>query len=404
MPTTPPPSYQVTVQSQIHDSFRVQQVAGMFDLPAARESRETFVAEIPSLADPWKIGAIVGPSGSGKTTLARAAFGSAIHRPEPWASDRAMIDGLGDAPIRHITRVLTAVGLGSPPTWLKPFHVLSNGEQFRCELARALLTANNRPLIEKPAAENPASNLVVFDEFTSVVDRTVAQVSSAAISRAIRGGRWDCRFVAVSCHADIARWLEPDWVLDLGANGEGSPGPALRWGLLRRPQLRLRVTRCPQKMWPLFARHHYLSGGLSRGATCYAAWLDDRPVAFCALLAVLGHKGHKRISRLVTLPDYQGLGIGWRLAERVADQGRADGYRVSITASHPVVLGACQKSPAWRLKSVRPLGNRTPQHYANRAIPSSAGRGIATFEYLGQPEPSSHSTNAPSPSTAEFPS
>lgn len=365
------PRCSVTVETPIRDSFRVQQVSGMFGLPESPHARETFAAEIPGLDEDWQIGCIVGPSGSGKTTLARAAFGAAVYEPAPWPLGQAVIDGLGTAPLQQLAHVLTAVGLGSPPAWLKPFAVLSNGEKFRCELARALLA--NR-------------ELVVFDEFTSLVDRSVAKIASAAISRSIRKGRIAGRFVGVTCHADIAEWLEPDWVLDLGRVADS--GPELSRRRLRRPPLRLRVTRCPQKLWRLFARHHYLSGSLSTGATCFAAWLDEQPVAFCALVAMLGKRGQKRISRLVTLPDYQGLGIGLRLAERVAEFARSRGTRVSITASHPAVIAACQHSSIWQLRSWKPLGNLWRQRFEQRAIPSSAGRGVATFEFLGMKEPS----------------
>lgn len=360
------PPISITVETPIRDSFRVQQVIGMFGLPESPSSRETFNAEIPGTEEDWQIGCIVGPSGSGKTTLARAAFGAALYEPRAWPADRAVIDGLGTAPLQQIAHVLTAVGLGSPPAWLRPFAVLSNGEKFRCELARALLS--NR-------------SLVVFDEYTSLVDRTVAKIASAAISRSIRKGRIECRFVGVTCHADIAEWLEPDWVLDLGRVGDSLPQLTRR--RLRRPPLRLTVSRCPQKLWQLFARHHYLSGGLSTAATCFAAWLDDQPIAFCALVAILGKRGQKRISRLVTLPDYQGLGIGLRLAERVAEFAHGQGSRVSITASHPAVIAACSRAGVWRLRSWKPLGNLWKQRFAQRAIPSSAGRGVATFEYLG---------------------
>ncbi|MEP6900292.1 MAG: hypothetical protein ABJA66_01000, partial [Actinomycetota bacterium] len=43
------------------------------------------------------------------------------------------------ARLLEITTTLTAVGLASPPSWLKPYPVLSNGEKFRCDLAMALL-------------------------------------------------------------------------------------------------------------------------------------------------------------------------------------------------------------------------------------------------------------------------
>lgn len=89
-----------------------------------------------------------------------------------------------------------SVGFGSVPSWLKPYSVLSNGEKVRADLARAML--------EK--------DFIVFDEFTSVVDRQVAKVASIAIHKAIK--RLEKKFIAISCHYDILEWLEPDWVFD----------------------------------------------------------------------------------------------------------------------------------------------------------------------------------------------
>ena len=51
----------------------------------------------------------------------------------------------------------------------------------------------------------------------------------------------------------------------------------------------------------------------------FALW-EGTPAAFCATLPVIGRRRHWRISRIVTLPDYQGIGIGMRVAEAV---GRA---------------------------------------------------------------------------------
>ena len=183
------------------------------------------------------------------------------------------------------------------------------------------------------------------------------------------------RFVAVTCHYDVLEWLAPDWHLDM-ATGH------LARGSLQRNPIRLQVRRCPQSMWPLFARHHYLSGGLSRAATCYIALWEGRPVAFCAALAQLGHRGRKRISRLVTLPDYQGLGIGLRLAERVCEDQSARGFRISITTSHPAIIAYCSSSPQWRPLGIKRLGS-TPQRVEGRAVQSSTGRGVASFEWRG---------------------
>ena len=172
---------------------------------------------------------------------------------------------------------------------------------------------------------------------------------------------------------DVPEWLAPDWHLDM------APGRLAR-GTLRRRPIRLQVRRSPQSVWPLFARHHYLSGGLSRAATCYVALWDDRPVAFCAALAALGHRGRKRISRLVTLPDYQGLGIGMRLAERVCEDQTSRGFRISIATSHPAVIAYCTASPHWKSMGVKRLGG-TRQRIAGRSVQGSTGRGVASFEW-----------------------
>jgi ABC-type hemin transport system ATPase subunit len=370
---------EVTVSCPVRPTFRVAQVAGMFDVPLAERSSHTIRAQRPPLEEPWQIGLVVGPSGSGKTTLARRLFGPSLYQPGDWPPDQAVIDAVGPLPTRQLTALLTAVGLASPPSWIKPYQVLSGGERFRCDLARALALAR---AAAAAAGAGGAPPLVVFDEFTSVVDRTAAQVGAAAVARAVRRAQPECRFVAVTCHYDVAPWLEPDWVLDL-ADGR------CQRGRLRRPPVELELFRCRHQAWSLFAHHHYLSGQLSRSARCYLAAWREQPVAFCATLPVIGRRGHWRITRLVTLPDYQGLGVGLGVAEAVAQLHRDQGHRLTVTASHPALLAHCQKSACWRTHSVRrALGRRGRRPLAGYR--DSAGRAVATFEYLGAAHRADH--------------
>ena len=359
------PLIETTVECPVYDSFRVQQVAGMFDVPLAAKATARFAAEVPGLDESWQIGLIVGPSGSGKSTIARRAFGDWMYDRRDWPDDRAVIDCFGDLPVRQITGLLTAVGFSSPPSWIKPYRVLSGGEQFRCDLARAL--AN-------PPSAGPFP-LVVFDEFTSVVDRNVAKIGSAAVAKAVRAGQVSCRFVAVSCHYDIADWLEPDWVLDMASS-------TLSRRRLRRPAIQLAIVRCTREAWGLFARHHYLSGSLSPAARCYLATWRDLPVAFCATLPLIGRQQHRRISRIVTLPDFQGVGIGLRVAEAVAQLHRDEGFRLNITASHPSVIGHCRRSPLWRTTRVMKTGSRNTERFI-AGYRNSRGRAVVSFEYMG---------------------
>ena len=360
--------FHITLDSPVRDSFRVEQIVGMFDMPIERAARLELDVELPAADESWTIGAIVGPSGSGKTTVAREVFGLTrlAHR---WPRDRAVIDAFGRLPIRRVLALFAAAGFHSPPAWLRPYHLLSTGERFRCDLARIL------------AADQV---MLVLDEFTSHLDRDTARSASYALQRFLRREAGfhaerdrlktcPARLVAVMCQQDVLPWLAPDWVLRL-------PGGSLDRTLLRKPRFPLRFGRCDRRLWDWFRPHHYLSGTLARGATCYAAWWEDRPAAFCAVLGQIGHACRKRITRLVVLPQFQGLGLGLQLAEHVCSLESARGLAVSIATSHPAVIAACRRSPRWRYLGVKRCGG-TPQRIGRRRLRGSTGRIVAAFQF-----------------------
>jgi len=370
----------------VFDSFRVQQVAGMFDVPLAEQSSEQFSVELPSDDPPWNVGLIVGPSGSGKSTVARQFFAEELYAQADWPRDKAVVDCFEDLPVRQVVELFTAVGFSSPPSWVKPYQVLSCGEQFRCDLARALSNADfglrnaggNKSQSSHSAIRNPQSALplVVFDEFTSVVDRNVAKACSTAIAKGIRRGNIPCRFMAVTCHYDVAEWLEADWVLDM-ATGR------LERRRLRRPPIDVEIHRSKLAAWQLFARHHYLTGSIAPQARCYLATWHGEPVTFCATLPIITRKNHRRFTRIVTLPDFQGMGIGMRVVAAVASLHREEGHRINITSSHPALIRHCRHSKDWKTVNVKKTGASPRASSRFRQYRSSAGRAVVSFEYIG---------------------
>lgn len=185
---------------------RVMQMEGMFDVAPSKASAQTWQVNLELPAE-WNIGVIVGPSGSGKTTVARELFGKHLVKGFKWPADKSLLDGFpAGMSIKDIVQLLSSVGFSSPPAWVRPFHVLSNGEQFRVTMARALAEA---------------LHICVVDEFTSVVDRTVAKVGSAAIAKTVR--RRKQKFIAVACHYDIA-WSFPPivWTSTVTTSARGS--------------------------------------------------------------------------------------------------------------------------------------------------------------------------------------
>src|SRR5262249_32859922 len=220
--------------------------------------------------------------------------------------------------------LLSSVGFSSPPAWLRPYHVLSTGQAFRVTLARLLAEAKD---------------LAVMDEFTSVVDRTVAQIGSAAIAKTVRQRKQ--KFVAVTCHEDVEPWLNPDWVYRPDVN-------QFTWrSLQQRPGISLQVRKVHRDAWKLFKHHHYLDTHINPTAQCWVAWWNDQPVAFTSWIHSMSNFKGKREHRTVTLPDYQGVGIGHALSTHIAAMWKALGFRASSTTTHPAFIAARRKDPNW---------------------------------------------------------
>jgi len=352
--------YTINVKTRVHDSFRVQQISGIFDVSHDGSVSTPVSYEHPPLDQEWRIGLIVGPSGSGKTTVAKEIFKSDVYKGYDWKKDRAFIDCFDEHPIKRIINILTIVGFSSPPSWIKPYDALSNGEKFRCDLAKAMLDTKG--------------DTVVFDEYTSVVDRTVARTVSAAVFSGVRKKIIEKKFVAVTCHYDVVDWLTPDWVLDM------STGEVTR-RCLRRPEIKLQIVGTTRKLWSCFARYHYLNSSLNKAAKCFLAIWDGAPVAFCAVLPLMGKFMRRRVSRLVVLPDYQGIGIGSSFLKGIGHIYHLQNCRLNITTGHPAMISHCSHSQFWKTVSIHRAGSASIQF--NKRYNGSRGRAVVSFEYIG---------------------
>jgi len=394
----------ITVSTPIEETPRVMQTAGLFDIKVKPTSSVSWDVDLPInekcnncsgkgtvtyddmdgqvtqtcgtckgvKTTRWNIGLIVGPSGCGKSTIANELFDTPSDlrdRDIPsWNLKRAVVDGFPDAmSIKEITELLSSVGFSSPPAWLKPYWVLSTGQRFRADLARLLAYGGNDT--------GKGYKHLICDEFTSVVDRTVAQIGSAAVASAVR--KRNLKFVAVSCHHDIIPWLQPDWVY--------RPDEArFEWRLLqRRPEITLEIVRCSSKAWPLFAPHHYLTKEHSKSAVCFLAHMGGQPVAFSSWLPFVspGPKS-RREHRTVVLPDFQGVGVGMAVSDTVASLFQALGEIPRSTTTHPAFIAARKRSKNWKMI-------RSPSMASGRdgggKIGHATTRATTGFRYVGPP-------------------
>lgn len=193
---------------EVDETYRVARALGLFNVSALEAQEFTIEADIPIERADWRLGAVYGPSGSGKTTIAATLKERGWTEwgvDDEWPRDKAIIDCIApSASFDDVTAALASVGLGTVPTWLRPFHVLSNGERFRAELAR---------LLAGDATD------VLIDEFTSVVDRRVACIGAQAFAKSLRRGP-QRRVIVFTPHFDVLGWLQPDWCVKTSLVGK----------------------------------------------------------------------------------------------------------------------------------------------------------------------------------------
>jgi len=371
----------ITLKTEIERTPRVMQLEGMFDLAPSKFSVTEIPFNFPDLSErEWNVGLIVGPSGAGKSTIAQKMFNQELHNSEDmkWAGNKAVIDNFpSDMPIKDITEILSSVGFSSPPAWLRPYNALSNGEKFRVEMARVL-------------CEN--KGLAVVDEFTSVIDRTVAQIGSSAIAKTVRKRKQ--KFVAVSCHYDIEEWLQPDWVYQphLGT---------FVWRLVQpRPQINVEIIYAKYETWNTFARHHYLSNELNKSAQIYIGVINDQPAVLLAVLPLINAnvRNARRISRIVVLPDFQGIGLATKFMNAIAGGLKSQGLLTYITTSHPALIRALNFSDRWEMiRKPSRVAQRGRTSSISSRIGLSRSRITSGFRYAGEEYPDVAEVLAPRP-------
>ena len=310
------------------------------------------------LPQTWGIGVIVGASGTGKSKLLSQFGQEKITKPE-WNNEKSIASHF-DTPVEALEK-LSAAGLMSVPEWVKPYSVLSNGQQFRADLARSL------------------HDFARIDEFTSVIDRNVAKAASTAMARYVRKNNVQ-NIVLATCHRDILEYLEPDWIIDTD-RGEWASGR-----YLHRPEMVLEVYACSNEIWSHFASHHYLSESLNKSAHCYLALWNGALVGFVASIAYPSGtvQNAYREHRLVIHPDFQGFGLGPKLSEIVAQHYLDNGKRYFSKTSHPRLGGYRDQSALWKPTSKNHMRRTDGQNLDGKSRWSiDPNRWSYSHEYLG---------------------
>ena len=374
----------VEVHNKVSDfnSYRAARVKSLFNA----ESGCNFDLEIDDvdLSGDWNIGVVVGPSGSGKTSIGRQIFGEnkIYDYTQGWSPDKPIIDDIApNGDFNEVTAALANVGLGSVPSWLRPFRVLSNGEQFRAGLAKIVC--------EKP-------DEIVIDEFTSVIDRQIARIGSQAFQKAWRRGNPKGKVVLLTPHYDILDWIQPDWVIDTKTK------TFVRGVLRQRPKINLDIWQVDKSYWKFYKPHYYLDLPEPVAAMHFIGTVDGELA--CHIVVAPGFEVHGyRATRLVTMPEWQGAGVGSKFLNFIAQyhlDGNGRGGHKYVTyfhTSHPQLCAYLRHSQKWvqvsavlygvNKKKSRESIIRLQKRKKSKLIGTGYGghfRAVQGFKYIGE--------------------
>jgi ABC-type ATPase involved in cell division len=363
------------------DSYRAARVKSLFN--AESGCNFDLIIDNVDLSGDWNIGVVVGASGSGKTSIGKMIFGEnkIKNLSEGWNFDKPIIDDINpDGSFNLVTAMLASVGLGDVPAWLRPYHVLSNGEQFRAGLARAIC--------EKPEE-------IVIDEFTSVIDRQIAKIGANAFQKAWRRENPSGKVVLLTPHYDILDWVQPDWVIDTSKKTFEKNCPR------QRPEIKLEIWKTDGSYWRYFEPHYYLSLPRPIAAEYFVGTVNGELACHLAVCPWFPLKGY-RATRLVTMPEWQGAGVGTRFLNAIAEYHLKGNGRKNkklptfFHTSHPQLCESLRRSDKWVQVSAKLYGDnktrsyksltKSAKKYGSREAKSGYGghfRAVQGFKYIG---------------------
>ena len=143
------------------------------------------------------------------------------------------------------------------------------------------------------------------------------------------------------------------------------------------------MTLVESSTWNIFKEHHYLTEKVSKSCKFFLFTWDGKPVGINAVIPQpSGHfKDGVRESRIVVLPDYQGLGLGTKISNFTASIYKDNGYRYFTKTVHPAIGEYRSKSDMWKPtskngKSGKALGKNT-MNWVSKDRPSYC------YEYIG---------------------
>lgn len=156
-----------------------------------------------------------------------------------------------------------------------------------------------------------------------------------------------------------------------------------------KPHIQLTVQRVEASEWKNlgFDKHHYLTADINKSCKCLLFSWNDTPVAFIGILNTprKGLPHDMAISRLVILPDYQGLGLSSIILNFCGGivKSLGEDYRLLIKTIHTKMGRHLTKCDEWEATAFNGK-QRTKTEYEKGKYNNRYERMSYCFKYVGQ--------------------
>lgn len=161
---------------------------------------------------------------------------------------------------------------------------------------------------------------------------------------------------------------------------------------LEKPQIRLTVMRVEPNVWESlgFDKHHYLTSKLNKSCKCLLFLWDEIPVGFVGLLNSprKGMPWGHSVSRIVILPDFQGLGLSSKILNFCGGilKSMGDEWVLYIKTIHEKMGSYLERSQTWKPTSYNgKLRNRQAVESEGEKYKNRLERKSYCYKYIGEP-------------------
>tara|TARA_R110000824_G_scaffold158206_1_gene331919 strand:- start:120 stop:1244 length:1125 start_codon:yes stop_codon:yes gene_type:complete len=368
-----PKKIEVILKSKVNKEFRCQVAANSLDIDIEKKSIHHLKIDNINIPENWNIGLVYGNSGSGKTTMIKHLFGDDIFDIK-LDLEKPIINQLPeDMTYDECALMLNGIGLNSVPCWIRPLKTLSNGQKARAEAV--FLMCQNK-------------EIVFIDEWTSVVDRTVAKAMSVCLYKYAK--RNNKKIVLCSCHFDILEWLNPDWMIDCNKQEFQLP-TSEDFFFRKREELKFTIKRIGKESWKYFSKYHYLNENLPGGKLfLYGLFCNNDQIGFqCYASYVPGKPEILHFNRTVVHPDYNGLGLGIKMINATSKILKKEFEKIYLTQckimgkfSSIPVFKSMIKNKEWKFLGQKRVMGKLPMKNNIDREKTIRAKGIKFYRFL----------------------